>query len=930
MGNEVIGREEELERVAEFLDTRNANGPCALALAGEAGIGKSTLWLRGLELARKRGLRVLSTRPAEAERNFALAGLSDLIEGALDEVLPALAPPRRRALQVALLLEETQDPLAPRAVAVAVKSALELLAEASPLLVAVDDVQWLDPSSTVALAFALRRTAAPMHLLLARRTGATSPTHLESALPAPSVERLQIGPLTLGALQAVFRERLDRVFPRPTLLRIHETSGGNPFYALELARALPHELDPSGPLPVPETLEELLRARIDALPGSARQALLLLSALGEAKVDTLRRAGAEDSLETAVSHGVVVRAADRLRFTHPLLAASVYQHADEATRRAAHAALAGVTRDPLERARHLALAAEGADAETAASLDQAAIVAGTRGVPTVVAELSELARRLTPEADREGRHRRAIVAGIAHLRAGDVGRARSLADETEADAADDRARAEALVLLSAVEGAAGRADRAVALRREALSFATGDPALGAAVHQWLAVNVPSSEGLEVKEQHARAALDLSERVDDDFLRAGALAVQARLRFQAGEPDALELAEQAHALATLLARGGERGQSTGEVAHLLAWTYDRLDLVASFGLAEMLIWIDRFDAARALLDCLDQELSQRDEQLASKALWIRSILEFEAGNWNLARDLDERVREVDALYERHWPGPLFTQAERAVHRGELDRAHELAANGLDVALADTGGFRMWGEKVLGRVAHARGDARGAVTHFAAAEALAELYGFHEPTVFWWRSDLAGALVELGRTDEAVELLDVWETDARRLGRDRVLAHITRARGQVAAARGEVDLALATLEQAVAEADTVTDPFGRARALLALGLTRRRARQKRGAREAIEASLAGFESLGAALWAGRAQAELGRIGGRTREQGLTAAERRVAALVAEGRTNREVAAALFLGERTVATHLTHIYAKLGVRTRTELARVYEPAS
>jgi DNA-binding CsgD family transcriptional regulator len=187
-----------------------------------------------------------------------------------------------------------------------------------------------------------------------------------------------------------------------------------------------------------------------------------------------------------------------------------------------------------------------------------------------------------------------------------------------------------------------------------------------------------------------------------------------------------------------------------------------------------------------------------------------------------------------------------------------------------------------------------------------------------------------LLELGRVDDAVELLDAWETDVRRLGRDRILAHITRCRGLVAAARGDLDLALATLEQAVGQADAVTDPFGHARALLALGVTRRRARQKRGAREALEAALAGFEALGEVPWTRRARAELGRIGGRTREEGLTPAERRVAALVVEGRTNQEVAAALFLAERTVETHLSHIYSKLGIRSRTELARVYEPAS
>jgi DNA-binding CsgD family transcriptional regulator len=152
----------------------------------------------------------------------------------------------------------------------------------------------------------------------------------------------------------------------------------------------------------------------------------------------------------------------------------------------------------------------------------------------------------------------------------------------------------------------------------------------------------------------------------------------------------------------------------------------------------------------------------------------------------------------------------------------------------------------------------------------------------------------------------------------------LAHVTRGRGLAAAAQGNVDEAASHLEQAVAQHEEVGDPFGRARALLALGIVRRRARQKRPARDAIRAALAGFEQLGAAIWIEKARDELGSIGGRTREEGLTAAERRVADLVAEGRTNREVAAALFLAERTVASHLTHIYAKLGVRSRTELAR------
>ena len=173
----------------------------------------------------------------------------------------------------------------------------------------------------------------------------------------------------------------------------------------------------------------------------------------------------------------------------------------------------------------------------------------------------------------------------------------------------------------------------------------------------------------------------------------------------------------------------------------------------------------------------------------------------------------------------------------------------------------------------------------------------------------------------------EILDVWEADAARVDREWVLAQVTRCRGLVAAAEGEVDRAVSLLDQAVTQHDEIGDPFGRARAWLVLGIVRRRERKKRGAREAIEAALEGFEQLGAATWVAKARSELGSIGGRRREEGLTAAERRVAALVVEGRTNREVAAALFVTERTVASHLSHVYAKLGVRSRTELARRLE---
>ena len=923
-----VGRDGEVQRLGAFVNVGGYVAPRALVLDGEAGIGKSTLWHTGLALARERGFRVLSTRPAEAEQTLALAGLGDLLEGVLDDVLPALAPPRRRALEVALLLEQAQEPLDPLAVGVATRNALEVLAEAQPLLVAVDDVQWLDVSSSHALGFAMRRTESPLRVLLARRSEATNGTALESALPAPSVERLHVGPLTVGALQVVLRERLDRVFPRPALLRIHDTSGGNPFYALELARALPVDLDPTEPLPIPEGLDELVGARLTALPEGTRSALALVAALGAAPIDLLAAAGhAEDALGPALLANVVERVLDEIRFTHPLLASGLYRGLTDGERRATHRLLGQLLHDPVAAARHLALAADGPDAEIAAALDEAATEASVRGTPGVAAELGELARRLSPGEDAEGRRRRGIVAAAALLRAGDVGRARLLADDILAEAPTGRSRAEALVLLSSVEARSGRPVRAVALRQDALREAGDAPSLRAAVHQWLAANLADATTGD-RERHALESLELAESLGDDALRAGALAVLAYVRHEAGEPDAIALAEEAHALAVAL-RASPR-TSRLEVAHLLAWSYDRLDLLASFTLAGILMTIGRPARAGRLMDELEAELAPRDELLESKVRWMRASLEADAGRWDVAAEHLRRVHEVEALYEgAGWANPVIQLAELAVHRGEVGHARELLAGCRELAEQQPDALAAL-EAALGMAARVGGDLEGAIAQFAAAEKVCEAGGLREPTTLRWRADFVEVLLESGRVDDAIELLDAWEAAARRLGRERVLADATRCRGLLAAARSEIALACSTLEDAARQHEQVGDPFGQARALLALGVTRRRSRQRSAAREAIEAALLLLEALGEAFWSARARAELGRIGGRTREHGLTPAERRVAALVAGGRTNREVAAALVLGERTVETHLTHIYAKLGIRSRTELERVYEPSS
>jgi DNA-binding CsgD family transcriptional regulator len=325
----------------------------------------------------------------------------------------------------------------------------------------------------------------------------------------------------------------------------------------------------------------------------------------------------------------------------------------------------------------------------------------------------------------------------------------------------------------------------------------------------------------------------------------------------------------------------------------------------------------------MLEREHQQWRERDEPRSARALWGLAWVEFWAGRWELAAAHAAHAHDISIQYGLEVPQDHLPIAVIAVHRGELELGREHSERALKLA---GGQFPLHPPQhmaVLGLVALWSGNSSAAAEWLGAADQQAAALGWGEPSIRWWSADYAELLLELGRITDAVRVLDAWERDAARVARDWVLAHVTRCRALVAAAQGNVDQAASLLQQAVAEHEDVGDPFGQARAQLALGVVRRRARQKRAARDAIRAALNGFEQLGAAVWVAKARAELGSIGGRTREEGLTAAEHRVAVLVAEGRTNREVAAALSLGERTVAGHLTHIYAKLGVRSRTELA-------
>ena len=722
-------------------------------------------------------------------------------------------------------------------------------------------------------------------------------SELESALP---LEHVELGPLSVGAVHRLLHDRLDRSFARQTLLRIHDRSGGNPFFALEIARTLDGDVDPLEPLPVPPTLEGLVRVRLAGLPPTTRDALGLAAAIGTPSEALLEQAGVpESALDPAFAAHVVERDDETIRFTHPLLSAALYNDLGD-QRQSVHARIAAVVADPVVRARHLALSSDEPDAEIAMILDEAAIIAADRGASAEAAELFEQALRLTPEPEVDERGRRALAAARAHQAAGEWTRARTIATSL-AEAERGPLRGEALIVLADL----GSIDGSIALLEEALLEAESSPLLQVDIQIRLASAIRFREGFVKAHQRAGAALELAERLDDDLLQVRALAVLADLGAAIGDDDAQAQAAKALELA------GESREPRLE--HLVGY-------VAAIAIGD----------ERGRCQFLEDEYErwrERDEPRSADALWELSLIELQLGSWELAAEHAARARDIASQYGIEIPQHHLPIAWIAVHRGQLDLARETSTRALELAEQQFGLHPPYHLAVIGLVALWGGDASTGAEWLGRAHSRALELGWFESANRPWTDDYVEALLELGRIDEAVEVLDAWEAGARHRLRQRILVRVLRCRSQIAAARGDIDEAMRLVDDAVARHEEVGDPYSRARALLTLGVIRRRARQKRPARDAILEALAGFEQLGAETWIARCESELGRIGGRTREDGLTPAEQRVAALVAEGRTNREVAAALFLGERTVASHLTHIYAKLGIRSRTELARVLD---
>lgn len=457
MTETVVGREEELDSLQVFLARARA-GPAALVLSKQAGIGKTIVWQAGVEAAHASLATVLTCRSVEAEASLSFVGLSELLEPVVEGAIGSLVPPRRRALEVALLLAEPGELIADvHAVGLAVLDVLRILARRGPILVALDDVQWLDPSTASVLQIALRRLhdeAVGLLVTVRGDPGPSVPFSLDRSFLQERLTQLALGPIGLAGLHSLLRRRLELEVTRPELVRLHEATGGNPFFALELGRELVNtnaRLALGRSLQIPKNLSQVLEDRLARLPARTIDVLVHVAALARPTVELVAcavgdRVAVLETLREAARERVIEFDETRVRFTHPLLASVAYEQAPFWKRREIHRALAGSVKDIEERARHLALAADGPDAAVAADLDSAAEAAVARGAPAAAADLAEMAAGLTPGEPTVERSRR-LRAAHFHRLAGDYDRAAALLERQLAEVPHGPERADVLLAL---------------------------------------------------------------------------------------------------------------------------------------------------------------------------------------------------------------------------------------------------------------------------------------------------------------------------------------------------------------------------------------------------------------------------------------------------------------------------------------------------
>jgi DNA-binding CsgD family transcriptional regulator len=906
------GRTTEIGELEAILEGAREGRSRALVVHGEAGIGKSTLL--DAAVAAAGGFRVLRARGYESESDIPFAGLLDLLTPLLD-LVERIPPAQARALRGALAIEEA-SPHDRFTVPAAVLSVLAAAAEDEPVLVVVDDAQWLDEASREALVFVAKRLVAEgIVLLFAIRTGEGIEAE-DLTLPA-----MRITGLDADSAQALLDERAGAL-PESVRGRLLDTAEGNPLALVEVPSALSQE-QLMGREALPETLpagsavQTAFERQVARLAGETRRALIVLSAMQTGRTAYLHKALGElgvapAAIDPAREQGLVRDDDGRMEFRHPLLRTAVYHAASPPERRAAHEALAAIVKDARRRAWHLAAAAVAPDESVAAALEEAALDARERGGWAAAAHAWARAAALSVED--EPRARRQLEAARDYTVSGGFDRALELIDDALPRTRDE-------VLVADLRRARGH----VELRR------------GAPI---VASELMEAEALRLKDSDpARAAMTLIEGSVAHMMTGDMQALEGAAR------RALELARGHDPVAevvatiiigeTLLALG--RAEEADEllapiVPMILAGDVLAMNPEVIGMIGHSAIWAERWDRAQAVLDrIVDAAREASAVGVLIYPLSARSHLHFRRGRWQSA--FADAGESVELARETGQVG-LLAHSLTALARvesglGHGDDAQRNAREALEITRAlGSDAIRVYALAALAFDDLAHGRIERVIELLDEASDVADRLVMDEPALVQWAPDHVEALARAGDTEGAQRALDRFARQADATQRTWALATAERGRGLLA------DDFAPYFERALELHDGDGQPFEKARTHLAYAERLRRVKQRADARPHLNAALAVFEQLGARPWAERARTELTATGGPagTRAEAasatdeLTPSETKIALLVAAGQTNREVAAALFLSPKTVEHHLSSIYRKLDIRSRTQLARLY----
>lgn len=893
----LAGRERELRHLLSVFGDAQRGVGRVVVIRGEAGVGKSAL-LNEAVMEAPAGFTVMRTRGVEPEADLPFAALHRLLRPVLDRI-DRLPEPQARALRRAFGME-SGHPDDRFLLSLAV---LNLLAEVAPALVVVDDAHWLDSASAQALAFVGRRLdAEPVAMALTVRDGAAD-------LPFDDLPALPLSPLAPAAVAELLAADLGAEVDPDVCTQLASAAGGNPLALLELAHALDAD-QLSGrrslpvPLPVTAKVEGAFLHQVRRLPPPTRRLLLVAAADDTGRLPTVLAAaaalGVDDSALGAAEQAGILRVADGLiEFRHPLVRSAIYQGAPFGDRQTVHRALADVldaAADPDRRAWHRAAAAVEPDAALADDLADAAARADQRGAFAAASTAFERSADLTPDTD--GRARRLAQSAERAWRAGQPGRAAAVLERAQPLAMSGATRAHIQSLAGMAQLAAGMSTAAYRTVREAagqvaatapaqalnlLLFAAEAASNATDAEAVISLGALAAELPAGDSARERFAVDILAGTADHFAGRPADAVPALTR-------AVEAADT-FTEPPLLMVAGRAGFYLGDDAAAHAFSAKAVSLARDSGDIGV---IPIAGARTALADLL-------------------------SGRWAAGEAAaTEAVALADAIGQPGISGHgLACLALHAALRGDADACSGFADRALAVAAGRPMSFvEDWVRWAHGVLELARDQP---------AAALGRLRDIRHPVVLLWSSlDRIESACRAGEEAAARKWLTQLDAYAGATGQAWAQARAAHARGLV---DGDIDaygVALSLHRRAAR-------PHERARAAVDCGAALRRARRRTAAREHLQQAFDTFDALGAGPWAERAQVELRACGRSVRKRDdsdftrLTPQETQVAGFVAQGLTNSDVAAKLYLSRRTIDFHLRNVYTKLGVTSRTELSRV-----